>query len=169
MRVRARNDAGIAAPIVLIVLRLLQGLAMGGEYGGAVIYVAEHAPPGRRGYFTSWIQTTATGGLVLSLAVILGCRLALGEADFAQWGWRIPFLLSVFLLAISVAVRMAMHESPVFQAMKAEGRRSHQPITEAFGQWKNLRTVLLALFGLTAGLGIVGYAGSCPIVSGASA
>ncbi|WP_233151783.1 MFS transporter [Pelomonas sp. KK5] len=150
---------GIAAPTILIALRLLQGLAMGGEYGGAVIYVAEHAPPGRRGYFTSWIQTTATGGLVLSMAVILLCRLAVGEANFAAWGWRIPFLVSIGLLVISVVVRVSMHESPVFMAMKAEGRRSRRPVTEAFGQWRNLRVVLVALFGLTAGLGIVGYAG----------
>ncbi|MDQ0073410.1 MFS family permease [Variovorax boronicumulans] len=150
---------GIAAPVALIILRLLQGLAMGGEYGGAIVYVAEHAPVDRRGYFTSWIQTTATGGLVLSLAVILGCRTLLGEAEFAAWGWRIPFLLSIVLLAISVVVRMAMHESPVFQKMKEEGRQSKQPLDEAFGRWANLRIVLLALFGVTAGLGIVGYTG----------
>jgi MFS family permease len=150
---------GIAAPVMLIILRLLQGLAMGGEYGGAIVYVAEHAPADRRGYFTSWIQTTATGGLVLSLAVILGCRTMLGEPEFAAWGWRIPFLLSIVLLAISVVVRMAMHESPVFQKMKEEGRQSKQPLDEAFGRWSNLRIVLLALFGVTAGLGIVGYTG----------
>ena len=150
---------GMAAPVILIGLRLLQGLAMGGEYGGAIVYVAEHAPPGRRGYFTSWVQTTATGGLVLSLTVILACRTAVGEAAFADWGWRIPFLLSIVLLAISVVVRMAMHESPVFQRMKDEGRRSSQPLTEAFGQWRNLKIVLVALGGLTAALGIVGYTG----------
>lgn len=150
---------GIAAPVILISLRLLQGLAMGGEYGGAIVYVAEHAPPNRRGYFTSWIQTTATGGLVLSLAVILACRTAVGEAQFAEWGWRLPFLLSIVLLVISIVVRMAMSESPVFQKMKTEGRRSAQPITEAFGRWSNLKLVLVALFGICAGLGIVGYAG----------
>lgn len=150
---------GIAAPVILISLRLLQGLAMGGEYGGAIVYVAEHAPPNRRGYFTSWIQTTATGGLVLSLAIILACRTAVGEAQFAEWGWRLPFLLSIVLLVISIVVRMAMSESPVFQKMKTEGRRSAQPITEAFGRWSNLKLVLVALFGICAGLGIVGYAG----------
>jgi MFS family permease len=150
---------GLAAPVILIILRLLQGLAMGGEYGGAIVYVAEHAPADRRGYFTSWIQTTATGGLVLSLAVILACRSLLGETEFAAWGWRIPFLLSIVLLAISLVVRMAMHESPVFQKMKEEGRQSKQPLDEAFGRWSNLRIVLLALFSVTAGLGIVGYTG----------
>ena len=153
------DTIGIAAPIILIILRLLQGLALGGEYGGAAVYVAEHAPPGRRGEFTSWIQTTATGGLFLSLLVILGTRTMVGEAAFADWGWRVPFLLSIVLLAISVWIRLAMHESPIFQKMKAEGKLSKAPLSEAFGRWKNLKVVLIALFGITSGLGVVWYAG----------
>lgn len=153
------DTLGIAAPIILIILRLLQGLALGGEYGGAAVYVAEHAPPGRRGEFTSWIQTTATGGLFLSLLVILGTRTMVGEAAFADWGWRVPFLLSIVLLAISVWIRLAMHESPSFQKMKAEGNVSKAPLSEAFGRWKNLKVVLIALFGITSGLGVVWYTG----------
>jgi MFS family permease len=153
------DSIGLAAPIILIILRLLQGLALGGEYGGAAVYVAEHAPPGRRGEFTSWIQTTATGGLFLSLMVILGTRTIVGEAAFAEWGWRVPFLLSIVLLAISVWIRMAMHESPVFQKMKTEGRTSKTPLSDAFGRWKNLKIVLIALFGITCGLGVVWYTG----------
>ena len=153
------DTIGIAAPIILIILRLLQGLALGGEYGGAAVYVAEHAPPGRRGEFTSWIQTTATGGLFLSLLVILGTRAIVGEAAFADWGWRVPFLLSIVLLAISVWIRLAMHESPSFQKMKAEGNVSKAPLSEAFGRWKNLKVVLIALFGITSGLGVVWYTG----------
>jgi MFS family permease len=122
------DTIGLAAPIILIIMRLLQGLALGGEYGGAAVYVAEHAPPGRRGEFTSWIQTTATGGLFLSLLVILGTRTIVGEAAFADWGWRVPFLLSIVLLAISNWIRLAMHESPVFQKMKSEGRTSKTPL-----------------------------------------
>jgi MFS family permease len=152
------ETVGIAAPMILVTLRLLQGLALGGEYGGAAVYVAEHAPAGRRGLFTSWIQTTATLGLFLSLLVILGCRLSLGEEAFAQWGWRLPFLLSLVLLAISVWIRLAMNESPVFEAMKREGSISRAPLTESFLQWANLRRVLIALFGLTAGLGCIWYA-----------
>jgi MFS family permease len=150
---------GIAAPIILITLRILQGLALGGEYGGAATYVAEHAPHGKRGAFTSWIQTTATLGLFLSLMVILGTRTAIGEQAFAEWGWRVPFLLSVFLLAISVWIRLSMNESPAFARMKAQGRTSKSPLTESFGQWKNLKIVILALVGLTAGQAVVWYTG----------
>ncbi len=153
------DSIGIAAPIILITLRLLQGLALGGEYGGAAVYVAEHAPDGQRGLFTSWIQTTATLGLFLSLMVILACRLSLGEAQFAEWGWRIPFLLSIILLAISVWIRLAMHESPVFEQMKKEGSISKSPLTESFLRWSNLKYVLIALFGITGGLGCIWYAG----------
>jgi len=150
---------GIAAPIILITLRILQGLALGGEYGGAATYVAEHAPDHKRGAFTAWIQTTATLGLFLSLLVILGTRTAIGEEQFAEWGWRIPFLVSVFLLGISVWIRLSMNESPAFQRMKEEGKVSKAPISEAFGQWKNLKIVLLALVGLTAGQAVVWYTG----------
>jgi MFS family permease len=150
---------GSAAPVILIGLRLLQGLALGGEYGGAATYVAEHAPQGKRGAYTSWIQTTATLGLFLSLMVILGTRTAMGEKDFAEWGWRIPFIVSILLLGISVWIRLSMNESPAFQKMKAEGKTSKAPLTESFGQWKNLKIVLLALFGLVAGQGVVWYSG----------
>ena len=150
---------GIAAPIILVTLRLLQGLALGGEYGGAATYVAEHAPEGKRGAFTAWIQTTATLGFFLSLMVILGTRTAVGEEEFAAWGWRVPFLVSVLLLAISVWIRLSMNESPAFAKMKAEGRTSKAPLTEAFGKWKNLKIVILALVGLTAGQAVVWYTG----------
>jgi hypothetical protein len=150
---------GIAAPIILIILRILQGLALGGEYGGAATYVAEHAPHGKRGAFTAWIQTTATMGLFMSLMVILGTRTAIGEEAFADWGWRIPFLVSIFLLGISVWIRLSMNESPAFAKMKAEGKTSKAPLTEAFGQWKNLKIVILALVGLTAGQAVVWYTG----------
>ena len=150
---------GIAAPIILITLRILQGLALGGEYGGAATYVAEHAPHGKRGAFTAWIQTTATLGLFLSLLVILGTRTAMGEEAFAAWGWRIPFLLSVFLLAISVWIRLSMNESPAFAKMKAEGKTSKAPLSESFGRWSNLKIVILALVGLTAGQAVVWYTG----------
>jgi len=150
---------GIAAPIILITLRILQGLALGGEYGGAATYVAEHAPDHKRGAFTAWIQTTATLGLFLSLLVILGTRTAIGEEQFAEWGWRIPFLVSVFLLGISVWIRLSMNESPAFQRMKEEGKISKAPLSEAFGQWRNLKIVLLALVGLTAGQAVVWYTG----------
>jgi MFS family permease len=150
---------GIAAPVILITLRILQGLALGGEYGGAATYVAEHAPDDKRGAFTSWIQTTATLGLFLSLLVILGTRTAIGEAAFADWGWRIPFLLSVFLLGVSVWIRLSMNESPAFAKMKAEGKTSKAPLTESFGQWRNLKIVILALVGLTAGQAVVWYTG----------
>jgi Sugar (and other) transporter len=150
---------GVAAPIILIVLRLAQGLALGGEYGGAATYVAEHAPRGKRGLYTSWIQTTATLGLFLSLLVILACRMSMSEADFAAWGWRIPFLLSIVLLAVSVYIRLQLNESPVFLEIKNEGKLSKAPLKESFGQWSNLKIVLLALFGATAGQAVVWYAG----------
>jgi MFS family permease len=150
---------GAAAPIILIALRLLQGLALGGEYGGAATYVAEHAPHGKRGAYTSWIQTTATLGLMLSLVVILATRTVLGEAAFADWGWRIPFLVSILLLAVSVWIRLSLSESPAFQKMKSEGKTSKAPLTESFGQWKNLKIVILALIGLTAGQAVVWYTG----------
>ncbi len=150
---------GIAAPVILILLRLLQGLALGGEYGGAATYVAEHAPNGKRGAYTSWIQTTATMGLFLSLLVIMACRIALGNEAFEAWGWRIPFLLSIVLLGISVWIRLALDESPVFKTMKAEGTRSKAPLTESFARWGNVKIVLLALFGLTAGQAVVWYTG----------
>ncbi len=150
---------GIWAPILLVTLRLAQGLALGGEYGGAATYVAEHAPQGKRGYYTSWIQTTATLGFFLSLAVILACRLGFGEEAFKAWGWRVPFLVSVALLAVSVYIRLRLQESPVFAEMKAEGRLSSAPLTESFGQWRNARIVLLALLGATAGQGVVWYTG----------
>ena len=150
---------GIAAPVLLIILRMLQGLALGGEYGGAATYVAEHSPRGKRGLFTSWIQTTATLGLFLSLLVILGARTAVGEEAFADWGWRIPFLVSIILLAISVWIRMSMNESPAFAKMKSEGKVSKAPLTESFGKWSNLKIVILALVGLTAGQAVVWYTG----------
>ncbi len=150
---------GIAAPIILIALRLLQGLALGGEYGGAATYVAEHSPHGKRGYYTSFIQTTATLGLFLSLLVILFTRTFTGEADFAVWGWRIPFLVSVLLLGISVWIRLRLNESPVFQKMKDEGKSSKAPLTEAFANWTNGKIVLLALVGLTMGQAVIWYTG----------
>jgi MFS family permease len=150
---------GVAAPVILIGLRMLQGLALGGEYGGAATYVAEHAPHGRRGAYTAWIQTTATLGLFLSLMVILGTRSIVGEAAFADWGWRVPFIVSILLLAISVWIRLSMNESPAFKKMKDEGKTSKAPLTESFGQWKNLKIVALALFGLVAGQAVVWYSG----------
>ena len=153
------ESIGIAAAIILIVLRCLQGLALGGEYGGAATYVAEHAPHGKRGFYTSFIQITATAGLFLSLLVILGVRSFLGEPAFLSWGWRIPFLLSAILLGISVWIRMQMQESPAFQKMKDEGTRSKAPLGEAFGQWKNAKVALLALLGLVMGQAVVWYTG----------
>ena len=155
---------GIAAPIALIALRLFQGLALGGEYGGAAIYVAEHAPKNKRGFYTSWIQTTATLGLFMALLVVLGIRTWMGEKDFAGSGsltdgWRIPFLLSAILLVVSVWIRLKLNESPVFLRMKAEGRQSKHPLTEAFGQWSNAKIAILALFGATAGEAVVWYGG----------
>jgi len=153
------QSIGIAAPITLVLLRLLQGLAMGGEYGGAATYVAEHAPKNKRGLYTGWIQTTANGGLLLSLAIIIGTRTTVGEEAFVQWGWRVPFLLSVILLAISVWIRLSLHESPVFLRMKAEGKTSKAPLRETFGEWRNVRLMLLALLGLTAGQATAWYTG----------
>ncbi|HCE28418.1 MAG TPA: MFS transporter [Comamonadaceae bacterium] len=150
---------GVAAPVVLIGLRLLQGLALGGEYGGAAVYVAEHAPHGRRGAYTAWIQTTATLGLLMALLVVMGTRILLGESAFADWGWRIPFLVSIVLLGISVWIRLALAETPAFQRMKARGRTSRAPVAESFGQWKNLKVAILALLGLTAGQAVVWYTG----------
>ncbi|WP_340644906.1 MFS transporter [Phenylobacterium sp.] len=153
------DQIGVAAPIALIVMRLIQGLALGGEYGGAATYVAEHAPPGKRGLYTSWIQTTATLGLFLSLIVILAIRTVLGEEVFKAWAWRIPFLVSALLLAVSLWIRLKLNESPVFQKMVDEGTTSKKPLTEAFGQWSNLKLVFLALAGLTAGQAVVWYTG----------
>lgn len=150
---------GVAAPVILITLRLLQGLALGGEYGGAATYVAEHAPKGKRGYFTSWIQTTATLGLFLSLLVILACRTVLGTEAFEAWGWRIPFLLSILLLIVSVYIRLQLSESPVFVKMKAEGKACKAPLTESFARWDNLKIVIMALLGGTAGQAVVWYTG----------
>ena len=149
---------GVAAPIMLITLRLLQGLALGGEYGGAATYVAEHAPPGRRGFYTSWIQTTATFGLFLSLAVILLCRIGFGD-QFEVKGWRVPFLVSILLLAISVYIRLQLKESPAFLDLKNQGQLSKAPLTEAFARWSNLKLVILALLGATAGQAVVWYGG----------
>ena len=150
---------GIAAPILLIVLRLVQGLALGGEYGGAATYVAEHAPHGKRGLYTSWIQTTATLGLFMALLVILGIRTVMGEAAFNDWGWRIPFLLSVILLGVSIWIRLQLAESPAFQKMKDEGKQSKAPLKEAFGNWANAKIAILALLGATAGEAVVWYGG----------
>jgi MFS family permease len=150
---------GILAPIMLVTLRLAQGLALGGEYGGAATYVAEHAPQGQRGFFTSWIQTTATIGFFLSLAVILSTRLGLGEKDFKEYGWRIPFLVSFVLLAVSVYIRLKLKESPLFVQLKSKGKLSKSPLKDSFGNRTNLKYVLLALFGATAGQGVVWYCG----------
>lgn len=147
---------GVAAPVFLITLRLLQGLAVGGEYGGAATYIAEHAPPGRRAYYTSWIQITATAGMILSLLVILGCRWLMGP-EFETWGWRVPFLLSIILLCISVYIRLQLQESPVFHEMRAGGKLSKQPLRDSLGNWANLKLILLALFGAMAGQAVVGY------------
>ena len=150
---------GILAPVVLILFRLIQGLALGGEYGGAAIYVAEYAPPNKRGFYTSWIQTTATLGLFMAILIILGIRTWMGEAAFGDWGWRIPFLLSAILLAVSIWIRLKLSESPLFQKMVAEGKQSKRPLSEAFGQWNNAKIALLALFGATAGEAVVWYGG----------
>jgi len=153
------DSIGIWAPIILIALRLLQGLALGGEYGGAATYVAEHAPMGRRGAYTSWIQTTATIGLMLALLVILGTRTFFGEKEFGEFYWRVPYLLSVVLLALTIRIRLQLNESPAFKKMKEEGKTSKAPIAESFGQWGNLKIVILALVGLTAGQAVVWYTG----------
>ena len=150
---------GILAPIVLIGLRLVQGLALGGEYGGAAIYVAEHAPANKRGYYTSWIQTTATLGLFMALLLVLGIRTSMGEDAFGSWGWRIPFLLSGILLIVSIWIRLKLNESPVFQRMVDEGKASKRPLSEAFGEWKNLKIAILALLGATAGEAVIWYGG----------
>ncbi len=153
------KTAGIIAPILLIALRMFQGLALGGEYGGAATYVAEHAPHGKRGFYTSWIQTTATVGLMLALMVILGTRTYYGEKEFAEWAWRVPYAMSGILLVVSVWIRLKLNESPAFAKMKAEGKTSKAPLSESFGQWKNLKIVILALIGLTAGQAVVWYSG----------
>ena len=150
---------GIAAPVVLIALRLVQGLALGGEYGGAAIYVAEHAPPNKRGFYTSWIQTTATLGLFMALLLILGIRTYMGDAAFGDWGWRIPFLLSAILLAVSIWIRLKLNESPLFKKMVEEGKQSKRPLGEAFGQWSNAKIAIAALLGATAGEAVVWYGG----------
>jgi MFS family permease len=150
---------GVAAPVALVVLRLLQGLALGGEYGGAATYVAEHAPPGKRGFYTSFIQTTATLGLFAALLIVIVVRTLIGEAAFADWGWRIPFLVSILLLGVSLWIRMQLEESPVFAKMKAEGKTSKAPLTEAFARWGNLRVVLIALLGAVMGQAVVWYTG----------
>ncbi len=153
------SSIGYAAPILVLVLRLVQGLALGGEYGGAATYVAEHAPVGRRGFFTSWIQTTATLGLFLSLGVIVLTKNILGAKNFADWGWRIPFLVSILLVVVSIYIRMKMHESPVFSKLKAEGKVSANPLKESFQKKANFKMVLVALFGATMGQGVVWYTG----------
>jgi MFS family permease len=152
-------SAGIIAPVILICLRLAQGLALGGEYGGAATYVAEHAPRDKRGYYTSWIQTTATVGLFMALLLVLAVRSTQGEPTFAAWGWRIPFLLSAILLAVSIWIRLRLNESPLFQRMKEEGKASKRPLSEAFGQWSNAKIAIFALLGATAGEAVVWYGG----------
>lgn len=151
---------GIASPILFIAMRMLQGLALGGEFGGAVTYVAEHAPHGRRGAWTSWVVMTGPIGLMLALSIIISLRFSLGAAGFADWGWRIPFLVSVVLLLISVVVRMKLNESPSFRRMKEAGKQSKAPLSEAFARWGNLRLVLVALFGLAMGQGLTWYTGN---------
>ena len=153
------ESIGYAAPVAFIICRLAQGLALGGEYGGAATYVAEHSPPGRRGFYTSWIQTTATVGLFISLLVILALRLSMEPKTFAEWGWRVPFLVSIVLLAVSIWIRLQLAESPAFQKMKEEGTGSKAPLTEAFGRWENVKIGLIALFGGTAGQAVVWYTG----------
>lgn len=153
------SSIGYAAPILVLILRLVQGLALGGEYGGAATYVAEHAPVGKRGYYTSWIQTTATLGLFLSLGVIVGTKNVLGAEVFADWGWRIPFLISILLVIVSIYIRMKMHESPLFSKLKSEGKISTNPLKESFSHKSNFKMVLLALFGATMGQGVVWYTG----------
>ena len=153
------SSIGYAAPILVLILRLVQGLALGGEYGGAATYVAEHAPANKRGFFTSWIQTTATGGLFLSIGVIVLTKNMLGAEDFASWGWRIPFLLSILLVGVSIYIRMKMHESPMFSKLKAEGKVSKNPLKDSFSKKGNFKMVLLALFGATMGQGVIWYTG----------
>ena len=148
---------GVWAPLILIALRIVQGLALGGEYGGAAIYVAEHAPPEKRGFYTGFIQVSVTGGFLLALAVVIGTTQLIGEAEFNAWGWRIPFLFSILLLAISLYIRMKLNESPVFQKMKAAGRAAQNPLKESFNNWANLKLMLVALFGIAAGLTVIWY------------
>ncbi|HEV7765600.1 MAG TPA: MFS transporter [Thermoanaerobaculia bacterium] len=150
---------GVLAPAILLVLRLLQGLALGGEYGGAAVYVAEHVPDHRRGFYTSFIQITATLGLFVSLGVVLGVKRMMSDADFHAWGWRVPFLLSILLVGMSLYIRLKMKESPLFESLKSQGKTSTSPLKESFGNWKNLKIVLLVLFGATAGQGVVWYTG----------
>ncbi len=156
---RAMPSIGVAAPIMLVVMRLVQGLALGGEYGGAATYVAEHAPNNKRGLYTSFIQTTATLGLFAALLVVIGTRTLLGEEAFKDWGWRVPFLISIVLLAVSLWIRLQLAESPVFQKMKDEGTTSKAPLTEAFGRWSNAKWVLIALLGAVGGQAVVWYTG----------
>jgi MFS family permease len=151
--------AGWFAPIALLLIRVLQGLALGGEYGGATVYVAEHVPDGKRGFYTSFIQITATLGLFVSLLVILGTQQAMSADDFKAWGWRIPFLISIVLVTVSLYIRLKMKESPIFAQIKSAGMTSTQPLTDAFGKWENLKRVLISLFGATAGQGVVWYTG----------
>lgn len=153
------SSIGYAAPILVLILRLIQGLALGGEYGGAATYVAEHAPKGKRGFFTSWIQTTATLGLFLSLGVIVLIKNVIGAEAFADWGWRIPFLLSILLVGVSIYIRLKMHESPLFSKLKEEGKVSKNPLKESFSKKSNFKMVLLALFGATMGQGVIWYTG----------
>ena len=150
-------QVGVWAPILLVIMRLAQGLAVGGEYGGAATYVAEHAPAGRRGYATSWLQTTGTAAFLLSLLVILACRIGVGDDAFRVWGWRLPFLTSIGLLAVSLYIRLKLEESPIFEQMKAEGRLSRAPIRESFGDWANLKRVFVTLFGITTGMTVIWY------------
>lgn len=150
---------GVAAPILLVGLRLVQGLAVGGEYGGAATYVAEHAPAGRRGFYTSFIQTTATVGLFTALLLVIGLRALIGEEAFSEWGWRLPFLFSILLLALSLWIRFQLAESPAFQKMKDEGTVSKAPLADAFGRWSNMKMILVALFGGVAGQAVIGYTG----------
>jgi MFS family permease len=151
--------AGWFAPICLLLIRVLQGLALGGEYGGATVYVAEHVPDGKRGFYTSFIQITATLGLFVSLLVILGTQQAMSPDDFKNWGWRIPFLISIVLVTVSLYIRLKMKESPIFSQIKSAGMTSTQPLTDAFAKWENLKCVLISLFGATAGQGVVWYTG----------
>jgi MFS family permease len=153
------KTAGWFAPITLLAIRVLQGLALGGEYGGAAVYVAEHAPDNKRGFYTSFIQITATLGLFVSLLVVLGVQSAMSKEDFAEWGWRIPFLLSIILVSISLYIRLKMKESPIFSQIKSAGMTSARPLTEAFTKWPNLKRVLISLLGATAGQGVIWYTG----------
>src|SRR6202049_1162878 len=153
------DTIGALAPILLVTMRVVQGLALGGEYGGAATYIAEHAPDGKRGLYTSWIQTTATMGIVLALAVILACRLGFGDAVFADWGWRVPFLISAVLVGLSIYIRLKLEESPLYARLKEQGKTAANPALESFSSGKNWGLILLALFGATAPEGVVWYTG----------